>query len=102
MSRAALAGPAHWLTVEWLPKYAPELNAIERSWRDLKRHPLAHRTFTGPDDLDAAIHDAVRKLNAERNQHALGTPPKAAWSLPIARLEKLAWLSPPSGLLESP
>ena len=77
-SRAALAGRAHWLTVDWLPKYAPELNAIERSWRDLKRHHLAHRTFTGPDELDAAIHDAVGKLNAERNQHALGTPPKAA------------------------
>jgi hypothetical protein len=26
MSRAALAERAHWLTVEWLPKYAPELN----------------------------------------------------------------------------
>jgi len=29
-SRAALAGRA-WLRVEWLPKYAPELNDIERS-----------------------------------------------------------------------
>lgn len=58
-SRAALAERAHWLTVEWLPKYAPELNAIERSWRDLKRHHLAHRTFAEPDDLDAAIHEAA-------------------------------------------
>lgn len=77
-SCAALAERAHWLTVEWLPKYAPELNAIERSWRDLKRHHLAHRTFTGPNDLDAAIHEAVGKLNTERNRHALGAPPKAA------------------------
>ena len=30
-SRAALAARAHWLTVEWLPKYAPELNPIETS-----------------------------------------------------------------------
>src|SRR4051794_19470186 len=37
MSRAALAERAHWLTVEWLPKYAPELNDIEVLWRDLKR-----------------------------------------------------------------
>src|SRR5215210_179477 len=38
-----------WLTLEWLPKYAPELNDIERSWRDLKQHQLANRTpaFTG-------------------------------------------------------
>ena len=29
---AALAARAHWLTVEWLPKYAPELNDIEVVW----------------------------------------------------------------------
>ena len=69
-SRAALAERAHWLTVEWLPKYAPELNDIEVLWRDLKRHHLAHQTFTGPEDLDRAIHDAVRKLNTERNRHS--------------------------------
>jgi transposase len=68
-SRAALAERAHWLRVEWLPKYAPELNDIEGVWRDLKRHHLAHQTFTGPQDLDRAIQDAVMKLNAERNPH---------------------------------
>ena len=72
-TRAALAERAHWLTVEWLPKYAPELNDIEPTWRDLKRHHLAHQTFTGPDDLDRAIHDAVTKLNAERNRDPLAS-----------------------------
>jgi transposase len=69
VTRAALAQRAHWLTVEWLPKYAPELNDIEVLWRDLKRHHLAHQTFTGPDDLDCAIHKAVLKLNTERKRH---------------------------------
>ncbi|HJU16629.1 MAG TPA: IS630 family transposase [Stellaceae bacterium] len=46
-SRAALAARP-WLTLEWLPKYAPELNDIERSWRDLKRHFLVHQTFSDP------------------------------------------------------
>ena len=78
MSRAALAERAHWLTVEWLPKYAPELNDIEPAWRDLKRHHLAHHTFTGPDDLDRAIHDAVAKLNAERNRHPVARQQTAA------------------------
>jgi hypothetical protein len=78
MSRAALAERAHWLTVEWLPKYAPELNDIEPAWRDLKRHHLAHRTFTGPDDLDRAIHGAVAKLNAERNRDPLASQQIAA------------------------
>jgi transposase len=68
-SRAALAQRAHWLTVEWLPKYAPELNDIEVLWRDLKRHHLAHQTFAGPDDLDCAIHKTVLKLNTERNRY---------------------------------
>ena len=68
-TRAALAERAHWLRVEWLPKYAPELNDIEGVWRDLKRHHLAHQTFTGPQDLDCAIHDAVMKLKAERTRY---------------------------------
>ena len=66
LSRAALAARAHWLTVEGLPKYAPELNDIETVWRDLKAHHLAHQTFVDADALDRAIHDAVEALNKER------------------------------------
>jgi transposase len=66
LSRAALAARAHWLTVEWLPKYAPELNDIEVVWHDLKAHHLAHQTFTDMAALDTAIHIAVKKLNRER------------------------------------
>ena len=75
-AKALAARP--WLRVEWLPRYAPELNDIERSWRDLKRHHLAHRTFRGADDLDAAIHDAVAALNHERRTPACAIIPKAA------------------------
>ena len=71
VTRAALAERASWLTVEWLPKYTPELNDIEELWRDLKQHHLAHQTFAGPDDLDWAIHEAVRMLNRERHRHPL-------------------------------
>jgi hypothetical protein len=62
LSLAALAARAHWLTVEWLPKYTPELNDIEVVWRDLK----AHQTFADTDALDRAIHHAIDELNAER------------------------------------
>jgi transposase len=55
-----------WLTLEWLPKYAPELNDIERCWRDLKQHYLANRTFADPDALERAIPDVVARLNHER------------------------------------
>jgi transposase len=69
---AALAARVHWLTVEWLPKYAPELNVIEAVWRDLKAHHLAHQTFGDAAALNTAIHDAVTALNAERNPDPLG------------------------------
>src|SRR3546814_93441 len=65
LTRAALA-ERPWLTVEWLPRYAPELNDIERTWRDLKRHHLAHHTFADADHLDRSIHQAVANLNRER------------------------------------
>lgn len=71
-SQAALAARP-WLTVEWLPKYAPELNDIERAWRDLKRHFLAHQTFTDTDHLDRAIHNAVNDMNVERQRYRAPT-----------------------------
>ncbi len=58
-----------WLTLEWLPKYAPELNDIERCWRDLKQHQLANRTFADADALARAIPDAVARLNHQRQSY---------------------------------
>lgn len=75
-TKALAARP--WLTIEWLPKYAPELNDIERPWRDLKQHHLANRTFTDADDLDRAIHRGVDRLNRERHTHASASLIKAA------------------------
>ena len=68
---AALAARQHWLTVEWLPKYAPELNDIEGVWHDLKTHHLAHQTFTDAETLDSVIHAAVDALNQERSVDSL-------------------------------
>ena len=68
---AALDARKHWLTIEWLPKYAPELNDIEVVWRDLKAHHLAHQTFTDAEALDREIHAAVEALNRERNVDSL-------------------------------
>lgn len=73
LSHAALAARAHWLSVEWLPKYAPELNDIEAVWRDLKAHHLAHQTFADTNALDTAIHKTVHALNRERMPLPLAT-----------------------------
>lgn len=69
LTRAAIQSRP-WLTIEWLPTYAPELNDIERSWRDLKRHFLAHQTFRSIDHLDHAVEAAVLSLNQERSRHS--------------------------------
>jgi transposase len=74
LSRAALDARKHWLTVEWLPKYAPELNDIEVVWHDLKAHHLAHQTFGDAQALDRAIHAAVATLNQERSVRPLANP----------------------------
>ncbi len=65
-TKNAFESRAHWLTVEWPPKYAPELNEIERSWRDLKAHHLAHQTFADEVELEKANHQAVADMNNER------------------------------------
>jgi transposase len=75
-TKALAARP--WLTVEWLPKHAPELNAIEHRWHDLKRPFLAHQTFAAAGQLDAAIHQAVRDLNRERQAQTCSVLCKAA------------------------
>ena len=66
-TQTVLAARAHWLTVEWLPKYAPELNDIEALWRDLNAHHLAHQTFADPESLDAVIHRAVTNPNRPKS-----------------------------------
>jgi hypothetical protein len=66
VSTKALAARSSWLCVEWLPKYAPELNAIERDWLHLKRQFLANRVFADAGELDQSIHASVRAINAER------------------------------------
>lgn len=65
LTRKALA-ERPWPTVEWLPRYAPELNDIERAWRDLKRHHLAHKTFRDADHLEATVRQSVIDMNRER------------------------------------
>lgn len=68
---AALAQRRHWLAAEWMAKYAPELNDIEREWKNLKAHHLAHRTFATPAELETAINQEIDAMNAARTRHPL-------------------------------
>jgi transposase len=68
---AALAQRDHWLKPEWMAKYAPELNDIERSWKTLKSQRLAHKTFTNADHLETTIHRELEAMNANRSTDPL-------------------------------
>ena len=46
---------AKWLSVEWLPPYAPDLNPVEALWSHSKYTALANFV---PDDVDH-VEDAV-------------------------------------------
>ena len=46
---------ANWLSVEWLPAYAPDLNPVEALWSHAKYSTLANFV---PDDVDH-LYDAV-------------------------------------------
>ena len=74
LTQQALADRAHWLAVEWLPKYAPELNDIEPAWKALKQNELAHQTFADADHLDRAIQAAVSNRNKEHAPHPWAKP----------------------------
>ena len=63
---AALERRNHWLTPEWLAKYATELNDIERCWKTLKGQRLAHKTFTGAAHLETTIAEEIQTMNLNR------------------------------------
>lgn len=43
----------------YLPPYAPELNAIESLWRQIKHHDLQDRSYTDLSSLQAAVEAAL-------------------------------------------
>lgn len=59
---AYLAKHRHWLQVEVLPGYAPELNPDEGVWRYLKYVELKNQTFMSISRLTAAVTTALQQL----------------------------------------
>jgi putative transposase len=66
--------------VVWLPKYSPELNAIEGLWGYLKKSALNNYFFGTVENLEKAIDEAFGELN----QH-----PETALSLAYATSRNL-------------
>lgn len=55
-------GGSPWMSAEWLPAYAPDLNPVEAMWSCTKHGDLANYT---PDDLyelgDAVVDSLIRQ-----------------------------------------
>jgi hypothetical protein len=58
----------------YLPKYCPELSAIEPDWNDVKQHHLPQRSFERVAELKRAVDAALAERAAELQQaHAKTT-----------------------------
>ena len=57
-----LAEHEHHVFVLWLPKYSPELNAIEGLWGYLKSSALNNYFYGDMASLEAAVDDAFGEL----------------------------------------
>lgn len=51
-----------WLTVEYLPAYAPELNPVEPLWSSLKGKHAANYPADMIDELDAHLRRSIRRV----------------------------------------
>lgn len=57
---------ATWLSVEWLPGYAPELNPVEAHWSYSKYGRLANYLPNDTDELHDALTEAVGDVGLDQ------------------------------------
>jgi hypothetical protein len=60
--RAFLDSQRDWLTVERLPAYAPELNAVEYLWANLKDVELANLPTTSLAEVADATEQGIQRI----------------------------------------
>jgi transposase len=53
--------------VEWLPGYAPELNAVEQVWGHTKYGDLAHHTPESLDEMGDAVEGSLSATSTEQS-----------------------------------
>jgi len=57
-----IASQRHWLDIEWLPPYAPELNPVEYLWGHLDSTHLANFVSDDLAELEAQVRRGVRQV----------------------------------------
>lgn len=64
--RQVRARGAQWLSVEWLPAYAPDLNPVEALWSHAKYSALANFVPDDVDHLEDAVIEAVGDVHFDQ------------------------------------
>lgn len=62
--KAWLATQRHWLRVERLPAYAPELNPVEMVWGNIKTAELANLCPETIDEADTAAQTGLDRIGS--------------------------------------
>ena len=65
--QAFLDTQKHWLTVEWLPGYAPELNPVEYLWSAAKAKDWANLYVDTIGDVEVNIRKGARRFRRNPN-----------------------------------
>lgn len=65
--KAFLEAQKHWLTIEWLPPYAPELNPVEYLWSTGKKKDLANLYADTLVDIDRAIRRYKQRVRRRQD-----------------------------------
>ncbi len=53
----------HWLTVEWLPGYAPDLNPTEEVWNNIKGREMANLCPEYMEGAARSFRQGLRRLS---------------------------------------
>ncbi len=57
-----IATQRHWLQIEWLPPYAPELNPVEYLWGHLEATDLANFAPDYVAEVEAQVRRGIRRV----------------------------------------
>lgn len=63
---AYLAENTSWLTVEWMPTYAPELNPVEYVWSSAKASPTANSRPDTLDEIERSLKRFRKRVASDR------------------------------------
>ena len=61
-----LKSQRHWVTVERLPGYAPDLNPVETLWGNIKGQELANRCAQHLTELDTEVRNGMARVRQSR------------------------------------